>query len=174
MKKNIRKLALNILLEYEASDKYINLSLSSHMLDSLDDTERAQRTSLVYTTVERKLTYDYLISAISKRSEASIDPYTKNILRLGLCQILDINSIPDFAAVNESVNLARNSGERSFVNGVLRSAVRQKDNLPLPQPEKNYRRYLSVKYSFPLGIVKHFDSLYGSENTERMLDFYNN
>lgn len=174
MKKNIRKIALSVLLEYEASDRYINLALSSHALDSLDDKERALVTSLIYTTVEHKLTYDYYISAISKRSEGSIDPYTKNILRLGLCQILDISSIPDFAAVNESVNLSRNSGERSFVNGVLRAAVRQKDNMPMPPKEKNYRRYLSVKHSFPLATVKHFDSLYGSETTEHILEFYNN
>ena len=80
MKKNLRKLALSILIDYEASDKYINLALSSHSLDLLDDRERALLTSLVYTTVERKLTYDYYISAIAKRSDASIDIYTKNIL----------------------------------------------------------------------------------------------
>ena len=119
MKKNIRKIALNVRLDAEGSQKYINLALSSHSLDGLDAKERALLTSLVYTTVERKLTYDYYISAISKRSDSSIDPYTKNLLRLGLCQLIDINSIPDFAAVNESVALARNSGERSFVNGVL-------------------------------------------------------
>ena len=173
MKKNIRKIALSVLLEAEASQKYINLALSSHSLDSLDDKERAQLTSLVYTTVERRLTYDYYISAISKRSEDSVDPYTKNILRLGLCQLLHINSIPDFAAVNESVALARNSGERSFVNGVLRSAAKQKDNLPMPDEAKNYRRYLSVKYSFPQKLVKHFDALYGREATESMLAFFN-
>ncbi len=173
MKKNIRKIALSVLMSAEAADKYINLALSSHSLDTLDERERAQLTSLVYTTVERKLTYDYYISAISKRSDADIDPYTKNILRLGLCQLIDINSIPDFAAVNESVALARNSGERSFVNGVLRAAARQKDSLPMPSEEKNYRRYLSVKYSFQLNIVKHFDALLGREDTERLLDFYN-
>lgn len=174
MKKNIRKIALSVLLDAEASQKYINLALSSHSLDSLDKKERALLTSLVYTIVERRLTYDYYISAISKRSESSIDPYTKNLLRLGLCQLIHINSVPDFAAVNESVALARNSGERSFVNGVLRAAARQKDILPMPDEEKNYRRYMSIKYSFPLTTVKHFDSLYGRESTERMLDFYNN
>lgn len=174
MKKNIRKIALSVLMDAEASEKYINLALSSHSLDSLDGKERALLTSLVYTTVERKLTYDYYISAISKRSESSIDPYTKNLLRLGLCQLIDINSVPDFAAVNESVSLARNSGERSFVNGVLRAAARQKDSLPMPDESKNYRRYLSVKYSFPLATVKHFDAIYGREDTERLLEFFNN
>ena len=174
MKKNIRKIALNVLMDAEGSQKYINLALSSHSLDGLDGKERALLTSLVYTTVERKLTYDYYISAISKRSDSSIDPYTKNLLRLGLCQLIDINSIPDFAAVNESVALARNSGERSFVNGVLRAAARQKDSLPMPDEAKNYRRYLSVKYSFPLSTVKHFDALYGREDTECLLEFFNN
>ena len=77
MKKNIRKIALSVLMDAEASEKYINLALSSHSLDSLDRKERALLTSLVYTAVERRLTYDYYISAISKRSDSSIDPYTK-------------------------------------------------------------------------------------------------
>ena len=170
---NIRKLALDLLLKCEANEAYVNLALSSHSADSLTREERAQLTALLYTTVERKLTYDYYISAISGRSPGDIDPYTKNILRLGLCQILEMRSVPDFAAVNESVKLARNKGEAGFVNALLRTAVRQKDCLPLPKEEKNYRRYLSVKYSFPLWIVKTFDKLYGRENTEKILSGFN-
>ncbi len=171
---NIRQIALRILDEYEAGGKFINLALSTHLTDRLSREEKAALTALIYTSVERKLTYDYYICALSKRSESDIEVHTKNILRLGLCQILDMHSIPDFAAVNESVKLARTPGEKSFVNGVLRAAVRQKDNMPMPQEQKNYRRYLSVKYSFPLATVKLFDSLYGREDTERILDFFNN
>ena len=170
---NIRKLALDLLMRYEASDTYINLALSSHSADNLTREERAQLTALLYTTVERKLTYDYYISAISGRSPQDIDPYTKNVLRLGICQILEMTSVPDFAAVNESVKLARNKGEGGFINALLRSIVRQKDCLPLPREEKNYRRYLSVKYSFPLWIVKAFDKLYGREETEKLLISFN-
>ena len=171
---NIRQIALRILDEYEAGGKFINLALSSHLTDKLSREEKAALTALLYTAVERKLTYDYYICALAGRSESDIDPHTKNILRLGLCQLLDMRSIPDFAAVNETVKLAEGKGERAFVNGILRAAARQKDNLPTPKEEKNYRRYLSVKYSFPLSIVKHFDSLYGRENTENLLDFFNN
>ena len=173
MKPDIRKIALVILCEQEAAGKYVNLALSSHKADRLSGEERAQLTALLYTAVEKRLSYDYYISAISAREAEKIDPYTKNILRLGLCQILDMRAIPDFAAVNETVKLARNSGERSFVNGVLRAAARNKGALPMPSEEKNYKRYLSVKYSFPLWIVKALDSLYGREETERILDFYN-
>ena len=170
---NIRKLALDMIIDYEISGKYVNLSLFSHTADKLTDSERGQLTSLLYTAVEHKITYDYLIAALSGRSIQDIDGYTRALLRLGLCQIIHINSIPDFAATNETVKLARNQGERSFVNGVLRSAVRNKDSLPIPNKEKNYSRYLSVKYSFPLWIVKHFSSLFGEEQCERILDFYN-
>lgn len=171
---NIRQIALRILDEYEGGGKFINLSLSTHLTDGLSREEKAALTALIYTTVERKLTYDYYICALSKRSDSDIEPHTKNILRLGMCQIVDMRSIPDFAAVNESVKLARTPGERSFVNAVLRAAVRNKDNMPLPPEEKNYRRYLSVKYSYPLPTVRLFDSLYGREATEQMLGFFNN
>ena len=166
---NVRKLALSFLNEYESLGKYINLSLSSHRADNLSPEERAFLTSLLYTTIENKLTYDYYISAISGRGSDKIDLTTKNILRLGLCQLLDMNSVPSFAAVNESVKLARNPGERSFVNGILRSADRQRENLPLPDKEKNYARYLSVRYSFPLWIVKKFISVFGTYEAERLL-----
>ena len=170
---NIRKTALELLNKYELSEQYINLSLYSHSLDALTIEERRILTSLLYTTVEHRLTYDYYISAISKREIAKIDLYTKNILRLGICQILDISSVPDFAAVNESVKLARNVGERSFVNGVLRRIAANKDALPMPDKNKNYKRYLSVKYSFPLPTVKLFSTLFGEEETERLLEYFN-
>lgn len=173
MKPDIRKIALSLLCEQESAGKYVNLALASHKADRLSHEERASLTALLYTATEKKLSYDYYISALSAREADKIDPYTKNILRLGLCQLLDMRSIPDFAAVNETVKLARNSGERSFVNGILRTAQRKKDSLPMPSEEKNYKRYLSVKYSFPLWIVKCFDSLFGREETERILEFYN-
>ena len=142
----VRELALSLLSDYEVSGKYVNLSLSSHSADKLSPQERGFLTVLLYTTVERKITYDYYIGAISGRSLDKIDQVTLNILRLGMCQIVHIDSVPDHAAVNETVALARNPGERSFVNGVLRQASRLKaeDKLPLPSREKKASRYLSV------------------------------
>ncbi|MBO5906979.1 MAG: 16S rRNA (cytosine(967)-C(5))-methyltransferase RsmB [Clostridia bacterium] len=173
MKVNIRRAALAILLETEAAGKYINLAIASHSYDALSDKERAQLTSLVYTVTERQISYDYIISAISRRESDKIDPYTKNVLRLGIAQIVHMRSIPDFAAVNETVKLARNPGERSFVNGVLRALVRVGDNIPMPERDKNYKRYLSVKYSYPLWIVKHFCALFGESECEKILEHYN-
>lgn len=172
---NVRELTLALLNDYEISGKYVNLSLSSHLTDKLSREERAFLTALLYTTVERKITYDYYIGAISGRSLDKIDPSTLNILRIGMCQIVHIDSIPDHAAVNETVALAKNPGEKSFVNGVLRQAARLKEQgaLPLPPREKKVSRYLSVKYSFPMWTVKHFINLFGEEDTEKLLDRFN-
>ena len=171
----VRELTLSLLGDYENSGKYVNLSLSSHLTDKLSKDERRFLTVLLYTTVERKITYDYYISAISGRSTDKIDPTTLNVLRMGMCQIVHMDSVPDHAAVNETVTLGRNSGEKSFINGVLRQASRLKADgkLPLPPREKKASRYLSVAYSFPQWLVKHFISLYGEEDTEKLLERFN-
>lgn len=170
---NIREIALSLLEGYEAGGKYVNLALSSHITDKLTPAEISSLTALLYTTVEQKLRYDYYIGALSGRSNSDINSTTRNILRLGLCQILDMHSVPDFAAVNETVKLCGSRGERSFVNGVLRAAVRTKDNMPTPPMEKNYNRYLSVKHSFPLWIVKMLSEVVGEGEIDSLLEFYN-
>ena len=171
----VREIALSLLNEYELGGKYVNLSLSSHKADSLSREDRGFLTALLYTAVERKITYDYFIGAISSRSNAKIDITTLNILRLGMAQILDMDSIPSHAAVNETVKLARNPGERGFVNGVLRQTVRLKeaDELPMPKREKNAARYLSVKHSFPLWMAKHFVKLLGESDAEKLFERFN-
>jgi len=168
-----RNIALRLLMEYEELGKYVNLSLSSHARDSLSAEERGFVTALLYGAVEHKITYDYIISAISGRSISDITPRARAILRLGLCQILLLDNIPDYAAVNETVKLASNPGERAFVNGVLRKAVRELDSLPMPDRRKDEARYLSVMYSVPKPTVKHFISLLGASGCEEYLKYIN-
>ena len=149
-------IAHRLLCEYEASGKYVNLSLNSHITDGQTKEDRAALTALLYGTVERKIKYDYFISALSGRSIEKISPAVRDILRIGLCALLDMDKIPDHAAVNECVKLARNQGERGFVNGVLRRAARERDSLPLPDKSKNAARYYSVYYSLPISTVRYF------------------
>ncbi len=172
---NLRETALRLLESWELDGRYINLVISSHILDSCTKEEKALLTSLLYTTVEHKITYDYYISAIAKRGTDKIDPRTLNILRLGMCQITELSSVPAFAAVNESVKLARNPGERSFVNGVLRTAARlyESGELPMPPYEKNPARYYSVKYSLPLWICKHFIAELAEEGAQALFEAFN-
>ena len=168
---DVRKLTHELLISYESEKRYVNLLLSSHRLAGLTKEETAMLTALLYTTVEKKLKYDYIICSYAKRQTADIDPYVLAALRLGLCQIYDMSSIPDFAAVNETVKLARHKGESSFINAILRRAVREKSAPPLPDREKNEARYLSVYYSVPLKTVKYFRTLFGSDTEELLKAF---
>ena len=172
---NIRELALKLLDDYELQGKYINLSLQSHTVRALPNADKARLTALLYTAVEHKLTYDYIIGALAGREPDKIDIHTRNVLRLGMCQILHISNVPDFAAVAETVKLGRHKGERAFVNGILRALLRLKEDgaVPMPKREKNEARYLSVAYSYPLWIVKHFINLFGASECERLLDAFN-
>ena len=168
MKVNIRKLALELILEAEASGKYVNLLPRSPKCAGLSREELSALTALLYTTVEKKFTYDYFIGTFSGRSLSDISERVKNVLRLGMCQIFDMRSIPDFAAVNETVKLAQTPAERGFINAVLRSAARSKDAPPYPDRDKKPLRYLAVKYSVPLSLVKLYHGIFGDE-TESLL-----
>ncbi len=169
---NVRKITLDLLRSYEEEHRYVNLLLSSPKLRALNAQELSFVTALLYTTVEKKLTYDYLISAFAGRSISEIDPRVRDILRIGLCQILDMNAIPDFAAVNETVKLSRHKGESSFINALLRRAIKEKDNLPFPKKDKNPYRYLSIIYSVPLSTVKFFASVFGLDECEMLLSAF--
>ena len=171
----VRRIALSLLDEYESAGKYVNLSLASHKTDGLSVQERGFLTALLYTAVERKLTYDHLVGAIGKRAVSSVAPSTLNILRLGLCQLLHMRSVADHAAVKLTVDLCTGKGERGFVNAILREAVRLRDEnrLPLPPREKNLARALSVEYSFPLSTVKRFIALFGNDGAEALMRRYN-
>ncbi len=169
----VLKIALALLNEYELDAKYVNLSLQSHVADALDKEKRGQLTALFYTAVERKLTYDYYISYLAGRQISKIELEIKNILRLGLCMLLDMENIPDFAAVNEAVSLVRQKSARGFVNGVLRRASREKGKLPLPKKEKSLARYLSVRYSVALPLVRMYIESFGEAEAERLISAMN-
>lgn len=166
---NVRKTVLSLLLAQETGDRYANLSLSSAVHESLDGQDRRFLTALFYGTVERTLTLDYYIGRLTKRESASLAPHTRALLRMGLYQILYMDGVPDHAAVSETVSLAAHKGERGLVNAVLRTAVREREALQPPSREKNPLRHLSIAYSMPLPLVRHFAANYGEAECERLL-----
>lgn len=169
-----RELTLTLLTEWEEQGKYANLALSSHRTDSLSPEESARVTALFYTVTEHLLTLDYIVTALAKRSAASLRPHTLRLLRVGLAELLYFDGTPDYAVVDGTVSLAKGKGEASFVNAILREAARRRDAdaLPLPEKSKNLARYLSIRYSVSLWIVKNYLHIYGSENTEALLSYF--
>src|SRR5207244_4022683 len=89
--------------------------------------DRAFAQQLAYGAVQRRLTIDHVIAALSDRPLVEIDPPVLDIIRLGVFQILWMRSVPDHAAVAETVELAKGAGggAAGFVNAVMRRAARE-------------------------------------------------
>jgi 16S rRNA (cytosine967-C5)-methyltransferase len=142
-------------------------------LTSLD---RAFLTELTYGVIRWRGKLDWVIRSFSKIPFEKIELETLNILRLGLYQILFLSRTPASAAVNESVELAkgiRGKGGAGFVNAVLRSTIRQKDEIPYPEIDEDPARHLSVVQSHPLWLVRRWVKETGVEETLRVCMFNN-
>lgn len=168
----VRKSAVRLLCAWEKDGKYINLSLDGAIKNCNSASDAQLLTAIVYGTVERKITLDYIIGKLSARPAESLEPHTRNVLRTGLYQLIYMDRIPAHAAVNESVKLGKSPGERAFINGVLRSYTKNPSQ-PLPEKDKNPIRYLSVAYSFPREMCRWFCNNFGYERTENMFRVFN-
>ena len=103
-----RKLAVQLLNRTEQEQSYSNLLLDSALSQSqLDDRDKRLCASLYYGVIERRITLDAVISHYSKQPLRKLDCTVRNILRLGIYQLLYCDQIPSRAAVNESVKLTK-------------------------------------------------------------------
>lgn len=166
---NPRELALKAIYDIEFNGAYSNMALKKY-LKNAENRDKSLITAIVYGTVDRKITLDYVIGRLSKIKIKKISKYILIILRMGIYQMMYMDKIPDSAAVNESVKLARRYGHGAsagFVNGVLRSAAGF--NIEYP---KDKTEYLSVKYSFPMWLCEKWLSEFGFEFTEQLIDSF--
>lgn len=170
---NPRELALDVLIKVDKkealSHRIIGDVLEKYQLSPKRD--RAFFTRLTEGTLERQITIDYVIGQFSKTKLQKCRPLIRALLRMGTYQILYMDQVPDAAACNEAVKLAKKRGFArlsGFVNGVLRSISRQKDQILWPEREKDEILYLSVKYSLPQWLLQFFAETYDKEIVERM------
>lgn len=170
---NPRQIAFQILLKVEQDGAYSNLALNHAIRENkLGGVDSAFVSALVYGVLERAITLDYIIKQYSKIPLRKIEMKTKIILRMGVCQLLFMDKVPDSAAVNESVKLAkkqRMQQSAGFINGILRSITRAETPYRLPDKEKDSIYYYSVKYAVPQSLVRLWINSYGELNAEQLL-----
>lgn len=155
---NTRDIVLNILMDIETHGTFSNIAIGKALrqIQFSEKNERAFVTRLAEGVVETRITLDYVIDGVSKKKCADCKPLIRCILRMGAYQILYMNSVPDSAACNESVKLAKKHGFASlsgFCNGVLRNISRNKDSLIYPDENDDIVRAYSVRYSMPEWLV---------------------
>jgi 16S rRNA (cytosine967-C5)-methyltransferase len=169
---NARKTVQTALLRVHREDGYSNLVWNTALEQaSLDSRDAAFATSLFYGVLERQLTLDHVISAYSKTPLKKMDLLVLEALRMGVYQLLFMDAVPDRAAINESVQLVKNSRQNrlsGFVNGILRSVQRGGQTLPKMEGLSEAKR-LSVTYSMPQDVVDHYINHYGEELTKELL-----
>src|SRR5690554_4011451 len=125
MSNNPRQLALKVLVDINKKDAYSNIELNK-IGKGLDPRDENLIRELVYGVIENRLYLDHVITKASKIRLKKLHPHILDIVRMGLYQIIFMDRIPDSAAVNESVKLAKKYGHRGsvgYVNGILRAII---------------------------------------------------
>lgn len=167
---NVRKTAVRLLTALEKNSSYSNILLDDALRRSdLTPQEKKFAAALFYGTLERRLTIDAIISARLAKPSDKLSEEIRNILRTGIYQLLYMDSVPDSAAVDESVKLAkknRNPAASGFVNGLLRGFIR--DGKPLPQGKTKAEK-LSIEYSCPVWLVQKWLDEYGYDTAVSLL-----
>lgn len=168
---NARRTAVKVLNEVLQKGAFSNIVLGRELNRSnLNDKDRALATEIVYGTLKYKYTIDTMLNYFIKSDLEKMDIDILNILRISFYQMVYLDKIPEFAIVNEAVELAKRSSVKGsrLVNGVLRNYLRNKD-VDYCSNIKNNIEALSFKYSFPKWMVSLFINKYGNDYVERIL-----
>lgn len=174
---NIRGIVLDILMEVLENQQYSHLVIRD-VLDKyqyLEKRERSFLTRLAEGTIERKIELDYVVDQFSKTPVRKQKPVIRNILRMGVYQLLHMDSVPDSAVCNEAVKLAKKRGFSQlsgFVNGVLRNIARGREQIVWPDENQDLLTNWEVTYSMPRWILEQWERAYGRERTRRILDAF--
>jgi 16S rRNA (cytosine967-C5)-methyltransferase len=175
--KSARGLATEILLKVDTRKAYADVLLD-HALPStsLSSRDRALAGELLYGTLRWRKRLDAHLRTYIRRPLKALDPFIRNLLRLTLYQLLFLQRIPAYAAVNEAVELAKaRAGDKpgAFVNGVLRNLLRDRPKFARPDPKNLAVPALADYWSHPEWLVGHWIDYLGAEQIEALLEANN-
>ncbi len=174
----VRGFAVKILNRIDRTDAYLDKLLEIELKNSnLSGPDKALLFEIVHGVMRWMGRIDWILNGFYKGQFSKVVPNIKNALRVALYQILFLDKIPDYAAVNEAVEFVKKlQGQKyaDLANAVLRNIIRSKDSIRYPDPNEDVVAYLSAYYSHPSWMVKRWLSRYGKEQTEKLLSFNNN
>jgi 16S rRNA (cytosine967-C5)-methyltransferase len=166
-KKQVREVALDILLRIEQNQAYSNLLLNQSIKrEQLNDKDVGLLTEIVYGTIQRKNTLDYYLSQFVKGGLKKLDPWVHVLIRLSLYQIIYLDRVPERAVVHEAVELAKKKGHKgisAMVNGTLRSFIRE--GIPTLDKVNDPIEKMSIELSHPAWLVERWIEQFGVEKT---------
>jgi 16S rRNA (cytosine967-C5)-methyltransferase len=169
-----REIAMRLLLQREAGRDFIEHLLEAALAQSrMAAEDRGLLQELVYGAVRWQATLDWLIARKTDRRMQK--PTLQILLRLALYQMFWLSRIPDYAAVNETVELARREGystQAGFVNAVLRGCLRERDVVERALAELK-QNDPALGYSHPKWLCDRWTQRLGREDMSRLLEWNN-
>lgn len=174
--KSARFIAFEVLYDIFNKNAYANLKLQ-HSFNTYHPSipDRRLITDIVYGVLRHYYSLLWLEGMLAKRPVKKIHPSAQIIIAIGLYQLIFLDRIPESAAVNESVKIAKKAAHRGiagFVNAILRSFLRQKE-IYLNNLHKKSDTMPSLRWNQPTWIISHFKKSYGQKNTEAILREFN-
>ncbi|MCW9711682.1 16S rRNA (cytosine(967)-C(5))-methyltransferase RsmB [Aliifodinibius salicampi] len=176
---------MDIALETEASARSVSVEilinfdknnvLDYSTADQLDSRGRAEVREYVQNILRRRTYLDFLIDEFSNVKIKEMKPSLKNILRLGIYDMVFMDSTPDYAAINESVELAKlKLGSRTgdLTNAILRNLQRDIDNLPKPSYEDR-TKLVATTFSHPEWLVERWTKRFGEREAFKLMQANN-
>ncbi|MCX7884351.1 MAG: 16S rRNA (cytosine(967)-C(5))-methyltransferase RsmB [Caloramator sp.] len=162
-----RLVAVKTLCDIDEKKSYSNIKLNYYFKKyDLSPVDRAFSTEILYGTIRWRLKIDYVISRFAKNGINKISPWVLNSIRIAVYQIFFMDRVPDFAAVDRSVEIVKQKEPRaaSFTNAILRNILRNKEIFYSINIKDKYKRF-SIEYSHPEWFVKKFINELGEEFT---------
>lgn len=174
----VRGHAIKILNRVDRTDAYLDKLLDIELKNStLTGQDKALLFEIVHGVMRWIGRIDWVLNGFYKGQFSKCIPNVKNALRVALYQILFLDKVPDYAAVNESVEFVKKlQGQKHAdqTNAVLRNIIRNKEQIRYPNPEEDIVGYYSSYYSHPTWMVKRWVNRFGNEETEKLLIANNN
>ncbi|MFN7250893.1 MAG: 16S rRNA (cytosine(967)-C(5))-methyltransferase RsmB [Anaerobacillus sp.] len=172
LKKNVREVALDILLQIEKSQAYSNLLLNQTIKrEKLNEKDVGLLTEIVYGTLQRKNTLDYYLISFVKGGLKKLDQWVLVLLRLSLYQMIYLDRVPERAIVHEAVEIAKKKGHKgisAMVNGTLRSIIRE--GVPSLDSIEDPHEKLSLQFSHPTWLIERWLEQFGLERTKAICE----
>ncbi len=175
----VRLLAWKILQDMDRFSSFADLALDRAFIESPDlrPLDRAMISEMVLGTLRWQGRLDTYLQHALKTRDKKIEPRLMHLLRLGAYQILFMDRVPESAAVNESVRLAKvlfkSEKITGFVNALLRSVSRDQDRDLFPPFAEQPIEHISQAFSHPSWLVERWVKEFGAE-TARSLCAANN
>ncbi|MFV1885274.1 MAG: 16S rRNA (cytosine(967)-C(5))-methyltransferase RsmB [Balneola sp.] len=167
---NERSASIDILIEFD-----LNQNLDFSIADELDTREKAQVREYVQNIFRRRSYLDFLIDHYSSIAVDEMKAELKNILRLGIYDMLFMDSTPDYAAINEAVEIAKfklGSKTGDLVNAIMRNLQRDIENLPKPA-YKDRTKLVAATFSHPEWMVARWSKRFGEREAFKLMQANN-